>query len=161
MEPLGTIFLIFYCAWLTAWWLDVGRHKARPVLAKWKSRRKQVCPNCHTRHINTRHSCGEVRQLTAADCRHPDVALVDVRSAGELVATLCTACDAQLGPEVWSDLKQRELETLLVEAPAPQPTTSTPVQHLLSSSESNGAISGTAGFKAIEEYEAAQQRRRL
>lgn len=49
-------------------------------------------------------------------CSHPESALVDIRSdvfsPKELVATLCTACDEQLGPEVWQKILDRELAAL-------------------------------------------------
>lgn len=54
-------------------------------------------------------------ELQPADaCKHPEDSLVEVRSdafrKGELVATLCTECDAQLGPEVWQAIMDRKFD---------------------------------------------------
>lgn len=47
-------------------------------------------------------------------CKHPEDSLLDVRSdvmkKGEIVATLCTKCDAQLGPEVWQAVMDRKFD---------------------------------------------------
>jgi hypothetical protein len=54
-------------------------------------------------------------ELQPADaCKHPEESLVEVRSdvmkKGELVATLCTKCDEQLGPEVWQAIMDRKFD---------------------------------------------------
>jgi glutathione S-transferase len=47
-------------------------------------------------------------------CKHPEESLLEIRSdvftKGELVATLCTACDGQLGPEVWQAVMDRRFD---------------------------------------------------
>lgn len=73
------------------------------------------------RAIERRYQAGDDAKLALlrGDTGHDAHELLDIRSdafsPGELVATLCVTCDAQLGPEVWKRKADRELAAL--EAP--------------------------------------------
>lgn len=61
-----------------------------------------------------------LRPLVLDACKHSDEHLLDIRSdaftKGGLVATLCTACDKQLGPEVYQAAMDRKFSAWILES---------------------------------------------
>jgi hypothetical protein len=94
-----TVLIVVFCCWLTFWPLYWAVKKRRPV------NRRAPAPE-----LNPKWRPG-VDAFEPA-CKHPDDQLLDIRSdaftKGGLVATLCQACDEQLGPEIYQALMDRK-----------------------------------------------------
>lgn len=73
---------------------------------------KMIGQRIHEARRPRRAPAPELNQKWA--CKHPEEGLLEIRSdvmkKGELVATLCTACDEQLGPEVWQAVMDRKFD---------------------------------------------------
>lgn len=95
MDPFITPIVTFV---IVLGWLICTRLDER---AKWRRDSKATALDQLKRH--------EVEA-----CKHPEESLLEIRSdvftKGELVATLCTACDGQLGPEVWQAVMDRRFD---------------------------------------------------
>lgn len=104
MEPFSLVVVtILTVAGLICKWLDV-RHACRKRERELDSEERSQFVRDHWVDIDI---------VPKKTCKHPDDKILPIHSdafeKNGLVATLCLACDSQLGPEVWRDKMGREL----------------------------------------------------
>lgn len=80
---------------------------------------KHIDLRVEQRRAATPSALDQLKRREVEACKHPEEDLVEIRSdafkKGELVATLCTKCDKQLGPEVWQAFMDRKFKAWVLE----------------------------------------------